>query len=100
MMCQSGLRTKNSGKLVTSDWIRTFALPDATANDVCPGVCPGVAIEVMPGATSLPQSYLVTLVSMPAKVFFTLAKKFFITSLDWALAAFSSLIQNSQSLAG
>jgi hypothetical protein len=26
--------------------------PDATANDICPGVWPGVAIEVMPGATS------------------------------------------------
>src|SRR5690349_11393582 len=86
--------------LVTSDWIRTLALPEATAKDVCPGVCPGVAIEVIPGATSLPHSYLVTLDSRPAKVFFALAKKFFIISFDWALAAFSSLIQNSQSLAG
>jgi hypothetical protein len=43
---------KNSGMLVTSDWIRIFELPEATANDVCPGVWPGVEIEVMPGATS------------------------------------------------
>ncbi len=46
--------------LVTSDWISTLASPEATANEVWPGVWPGVAIEVMPGATSLPQSYLVT----------------------------------------
>ena len=52
--------------LVTSDWISTFELPDATAKEVWPGVWPGVAIEVMPGATSLPQSYFVTLDSMPA----------------------------------
>jgi len=31
-------------------------LPEATTNDVCPGVCPGVATEVTPGTTSLPQS--------------------------------------------
>ena len=60
--------------LVTSDWIRTFASPEATANEVWPGVWPGVPIEVMPGATSLPHSYFVTLDSRPAKVFFTLAK--------------------------
>ena len=51
-----------------------FDVPDCSANDVWPGVWPGVEIEVMPGATSLPHSYLVTLDSMPAKVFFTLAK--------------------------
>jgi hypothetical protein len=32
-----------------------------------------VPIEVMPGTTSLPHSYLVTLDSMRANVFFTLA---------------------------
>ena len=52
--------------LVTSDWISILELPEATTNDVCPGVCPGVATEVMPGTTSLPHSYLVTLDSMPA----------------------------------
>ena len=36
--CQSGLHRKNSGILVTSDWIRILELPDATANAVCPGV--------------------------------------------------------------
>ena len=60
--------------LVTSDWIQDLELPDAIANAVCPGVWPGVAIEVMPGRDFLAPVVLRHLDSMPAYVFFTLAK--------------------------
>lgn len=53
---------------VTSDWTRIVDLPEATVNDVWPGVCPGVTIDAMPGTSSLPHSYLVTLFSRPVKV--------------------------------
>src|SRR5436190_2569961 len=60
---------KNSGMLVTSDWIKTFEKPDATTKEVWPGVWPGVATLVMPGMISLPHLYFVTLFSMPLYTF-------------------------------
>ena len=51
------------------DW-----LPDAIANTVWPGVWPGAAIDVMPGATSLPGSNFTTLSSIPLKTRRTLSQ--------------------------
>ena len=62
--CQSGLRRNRYGLLVTSPSTSIDWLPDATMNDVCPGVWPCVAIEVIPGTSSLPGSNLFTLSSM------------------------------------
>ena len=60
-MCQSGLRRNNSGALLVTDWISTRVLSGATAKVVWPGVWPLASLAVMPGATSSPHLYVVTL---------------------------------------
>ena len=66
--CQSGLRTNNSGLFVVSPSASIDWLPDAIANTVWPGVWPGAAIDVMPGATSLFGSNFSTFAAMSPKM--------------------------------
>src|ERR1041385_4382328 len=96
-MCQSGWATK-IGVLVTSDWTNSLPEPDCTAYETWPGVWPGVAIDVIPGATSLPASYLVTLSPSPSSIFFTFGNCCLL--MPFALAALASSVQNAHSAAG
>jgi hypothetical protein len=57
-----------AGLPVTSACTISFPDPDATTNDAWPGVWPAVGIVVMPGATSLPASYRVTLSAIEPKM--------------------------------
>ena len=67
--------------------------------EVWPGVCPAVSTAVMPGATSLPHWYTVTLVLMSPKTL-RLKPNDALKKPSGAFAMFSSLIQNAQSSAG
>src|ERR1700688_698389 len=94
--CESALCMNSSGILQTSDCTSMRAEPDATANDVCPGVWPGVAIDVIPGATSLLGSYWVTF--SPSSVFLTLGNWALLK--PFALLWLASSVQNAHSTAG
>ena len=93
--CQPGLRTNSCGSVVRSPWIIRLELPDDTICTVWPGEWPCAAIDAMPGATSLPGSYLVILLPMMPNTRRTLANAAFIAS--GARLMLPSSIQKSHS---
>jgi hypothetical protein len=97
--CQSGLRRNSSGTLVTSPWKNSRPDPDAMTNEVWPGVWPLDSTAVMPGATSWPQSYRVTLSARLEKIL-RLNPNDALVNPSGALLMLSSFIQNAQSTAG
>jgi hypothetical protein len=89
-----------AGLPVTSACTTILPDPDATMNDAWPGVWPGVGIAMMPGATSLPVSYFVTLSAIEPKMRRTFSKVLRTGPLAGARLMLPSSIQNAHSAAG